>query len=357
MKRISLTLALLLLAARALVAEPTAAVPANAPTVDPMAEALPVLQARYIDFAGLHYQSGDRLADLVARSAGKISVMMPGTTVSAPILTAALPDAVVYWRLASFAPRKDWAGLGDDLKTMIDAQHVSGAILDLRANASDDYAGAAQVLGFFVPGDSSLLKYIPPDKTDATRTRVSVAERHFDGPIVVLTNGQTAGAAEALAGCLKSDGGLVVGQPTAGTGFEDHPLSNGQTLHFAVALPARAGDTMIRPVVPDLALNVEERNESAALMLIREGRILDVIQESSERRRMSEASLVNGQDPEWDSYLATLENGSALLSLPRIHDPVLVTALDSLRAIRLSERAAPVEAASNTTHTAGTSVQ
>jgi hypothetical protein len=357
MKGIHLAFAVLLLTARALVAEPTAAVPPKPPAVDPVAEALPVLQARYVDFAGLHYQSGDHLGDLVARSAGKLSVVMPGVAVASPILTAVLPDAVVYWRLGSFAPKKDWASLAEDLKTMIDAQHVSGAVLDLRANGSNDYAGAAQVLGFFVPGDSSLLKYIPQDKTEATRGLLSVPDRHFDGPIIVLTNGQTAGAAEALAGCLKSDGGLVVGQPTAGTGFEEHPLSDGETLRFAVTLPAQPGDTMIRPVVPDLALNVDEHNERAALMLIREDRILDVIQESSERRRMSEASLVNGQDPEWDSYLATLENGSALLSLPRIHDPVLVTALDSLRAIRLSERAAPVQAASNTTHTAGTSVQ
>ena len=52
---------------------------------------------------------------------------------------------------------------------------------------------------------------------------------------------------------------------------------------------------------------------------------------------MSEASLVQGQDPEWDDYLSSLEKGPVLLSLPHIHDPVLIAALDSLRAIRFSQ--------------------
>jgi hypothetical protein len=78
---------------------------------------------------------------------------------------------------------------------------------------------------------------------------------------------------------------------------------------------------------------------------------------------MSEASLVNGQDPEWDAYLATLQNSPVLLSLPRIHDPVLVAGLDSVRAIRLSgsptavPAAQPSQAAANDAKPANTSVQ
>jgi hypothetical protein len=92
------------------------------------------------------------------------------------------------------------------------------------------------------------------------------------------------------------------------------------------------------PVVPDIALKVNDRTEKAALVLIRDNHISDVIEESAERHRLSEASLVKGQDPELDDYLASLEKGPVLLSLPVIHDVVLISALDSLRAIRLSER-------------------
>jgi hypothetical protein len=76
-------------------------------------------------------------------------------------------------------------------------------------------------------------------------------------------------------------------------------------------------------------------------VLIKDNHILDVIQESPERHRLSEATLVQGQDPEWDDYLASLEQKPFLLSLPVIHDVVLITALDSLKAIQLSQRSPP----------------
>jgi len=336
-----------LLAGGLLLAEPTIPVPTpSVPPADATAEALPFLQARYVDFAALHYKEGDKLSDLAARSEGKISLVMPGRVVPTPILTAALPDGIAYCRLGSFTPKKDWSGVEGELKSLIDFQHVFGAVIDLRDNSSDDYAGAAQILSFFVPNDTSLLEYAIQGKPALAQLPSVVLQGRFDGPIVVLTNGQTAGAAEALAGCLKADGALVVGRTTAGTGFEEDKLANGEILRFAIALhPSLTGDTMLRPVTPDIAMQVDDHNETAALMLIRDDHVLDVIQESAERKRMSEASLVNGQDPEWDAYLASLESAPVLLSLPRIHDPVLVTALDSVRAIRLSETSATEPAA------------
>ncbi len=354
-----------------LLAEPT--VPATAPAApaalpaDPIAEALPILQAKYADFAALHYKEGDKLSDLATRSGGKISLSMPGTTVPTPIQTASLPDDIAYCRLGSFTPKKDWAGLAAELNTLSSAQHVPGVVIDLRGNASDDYTGAAQVLGFLAPNDASLIKYVVVPKSDGKTTAPNAVVPHLNGPMVVLTNGQTAGAAETLAACLKNDGALVVGRATAGTGFEEDKLANGEIVRFATALHAQPGDNLIRPVTPDIAMTVDDHNEKAALMLIREDRVLDVIQEQADRKRMSEASLVNGQDPEWDAYLATLENAPVLLSLPRIHDPVLVAGLDSVRAIRLAggvvtAPAAPAgpatqAAAANDAKPANTSVQ
>ena len=85
-------------------------------------------------------------------------------------------------------------------------------------------------------------------------------------------------------------------------------------------------------------MTVHDHDEKAALILIKDNQILDVIQESAERHRMTEAALVQGQDPEWDDYLASLEQRPVLLSLPVIHDVVLISALDSLKAIRLSAK-------------------
>jgi hypothetical protein len=150
--------------------------------------------------------------------------------------------------------------------------------------------------------------------------------------MVVLINNQTAGAAEVLAIRLKADGALVIGRPTL-------------------------GGAASAAVEPDIALTVDDHSEKAALTLIRDNHISDVIQESVGRHRMSEAALVAGDDPEWDDYLASLERKPVLLSLPVIHDTALIRALDSLKAIRLSQKPFPAQATASASNPADASLQ
>ena len=245
--------------------------------------------------------------------------------------------ASFYWRLASFVlpPGKALPDIATQLHQA--AGTAPGIILDFRTNTTpDDYEGAKLLRTLF----------------DTTNDRM---------PIVVLTNDRTVGAAEAFAGYLQADGAIIVGRPTAGKValFQEDKLSSGQVLRYVV--PSKGDDDPVsafrfrteapawgHPVVPDIALKVNDRSEKAALVLIRDNHISDVIEESAERHRLSEASLVKGQDPELDDYLASLEKGPVLLSLPVIHDVVLIGALDSLRAIRLSERPPAGEAATTT---------
>jgi len=112
-----------------------------------------------------------------------------------------------------------------------------------------------------------------------------------------------------------------------------------------------------QPISPDIGPVVNDSTERAALALIKDNHIADVIQESAERHRMSEASLVEGEDPEWDGYLASLEKKPVLLSLPVIHDAVLISALDSLKAICLSQRPFPAQATANASPPASSSLQ
>ena len=345
---------ILLLAGPVLWADSPSVIPP--PAVDPLAEALPILQGNYPDFGSLHYQKGDRLTDLVARSNGKIDLVPPPITPPVPIITAALPNGIVYWRLGSFTPRKNWDDLASDLRGMIDYWHVVGAILDLRSNATpNDYAGAAHVAALFVPGDDSLWKYVPQKGNGVLQIPGGIPDRTFEGPLIVLTDAHTSGAAEMLAASLKNDGAVIIGSSTAGTAsyFEDVPLSSGHVLRFAVAPTdvAHIG----RPITPDIAVPMDDHSEKAALTLIRDNHILDVIEESTERHRLNEATLVKGQDPELDAYLVSLERKPVLLSLPAVHDPVLISAIDSLRAIRLSERTLPAETVANTPTSAPTS--
>ena len=64
----------------------------------------------------------------------------------------------------------------------------------------------------------------------------------------MLVNGETRGAAEALAAALHQAGaGLIIGSPTAGaaTSFKEFPLSNGERLRVATRL---SGGSMISRV-------------------------------------------------------------------------------------------------------------
>jgi hypothetical protein len=233
------------------------------------------------------------------------------------MFTTLLPGSIVYWRLGSFTPPAGWADLFSQLTAEVSGG-VGGTILDLRGNASpDDDAGAVRVLHLLVPEDESLAKFAtgPADPAGAAPPAPSFRAH---GPLIVLIDSRTGGAAEILAASLKTDGALLMGRPTVGA----------------------------KPVVPDISLNVTDVAEMLALDLIGQGRVLDVIAGTAERQRLNEAALVRGDDPEEDADLATREKKPDAASTPAAvpQDIVLVSALDSLKAIALSQRRTPTPA-------------
>jgi len=334
---------LLLFAGPMLKAEPSATTTPRSP--DPLAEALPILQAKYADFQALQFKEGDKLGDLMARSNGKIYLCEPEPTPT-PIITAFLPGNIIYWRLSSFTPETSWA----DLSAQFDqwtGQGAEGIILDLRSNtAPDDYAGAARLADFFTPNQTTLFSFMPGSGAANSEQvfRNDAPGPVFHLPVVIMTNRQTDGAAEALAACLKVQGALVVGRTTRGRAadFAEQKLSTGQVLRFAVAQVRMADGTDLwkHPVNPDISLVVNDQIEKAALDLIGQHGVLEVIRETAERHRMSEAALVQGKDPEWDAYLASREKKPETnhSTAPSVQDVVLINALDSLKAIQVSQR-------------------
>lgn len=331
-----------LLTGTALLADPS---PAPQSTADAAtAEAVPILQAGYVDFKTLHYQPGDTLKDLVARSDGGIQLLAQSEeTPARPILSALLPGNIVYWRLASFTPEKSW----NDLAAQLDqwtGQDAQGIILDLRNNvAPDDLDGAAQVDAFFARDHDSPFVIESSSVPFAPGLSFHPA-RSFPRPMVVLIDHDSKGAAEALAASLQRQGALLIGQPTPGkvAWFVQKTLSTGQVLRYLgafVYLPDRT-ELWNHPVTPDITLTVHDDTEKAAMALIDQGGVMEVIGEADGRHRMSEAALVQGENPEEDAYLATLEKNSPAgrLKVPVIRDTALISALDSLKAIEVSLR-------------------
>src|SRR2546430_12812660 len=104
---------------------------------------------------------------------------------------------------------------------------VDALVIDLRASqATNDFAMAAEFAKRFCPKGKALFTLRKPA---ARQDRVFNSDRDlaFRGLIMVLTDGDTAGAAEALADALHFyDKALIMGQPTAGRAVEysDLPL-------------------------------------------------------------------------------------------------------------------------------------
>jgi C-terminal processing protease CtpA/Prc len=269
----------------------------------------------------------------------------------APILAALLPDQVVYCRAASFSSASSWTDLAGQLGKWR-GQGVQGIVLDLRSNGSpDDFDGAAHLAGLFLPAGTPLFDL--RDARGQARSYTSLAPDSPSGagatapsavPLVVLTDAHTSGAAEALAAALRTHAALVLGEATAGRGglFADHPLASGQVLYYLAGEVVMPDGAVLwdHPVVPDIDVTADAKKERAALVLIGQQHIADVIGEAAQRHRMSEASLVRGEDPEIDASMAAQAAGHDAVSSPLAsQDIVLVDALDSLKAIRFSQQA------------------
>jgi hypothetical protein len=163
-----------------------------------------------------------------------------------PVLSKAaiLESNVVYLRASGVAN-----GLADKLNTAYRAlaasNKVIGVVLDLRFADGDDYAAAPETAKLF------------------TTPKISGP---IGGPLVVLVNGETRGAAEALATGLRESGAaLIIGSTTAGEVkmFQEFPLKNGERLRIAMT-PATPGNSpAVSHVQPDITVAISPNDERA----------------------------------------------------------------------------------------------
>jgi Peptidase family S41 len=123
---------------------------------------------------------------------------------------------------------------------------VAGAIVDLRFAGGDDYAAA--------------------QKTSELWTGPK-ASRPVAGPLVVLVNGGTSGAAEALVAELRKAGAaLIIGNPTAGAAmtFKAFSLTDGERLLIATTPVQVDGQAMPSGgLKPDITVAVNADQERA----------------------------------------------------------------------------------------------
>jgi len=146
---------------------------------------------------------------------------LPGTTVA-------------YLRISAFSDGAT-EELRENLAEIQGQEAITGLILDLRNNPGGLLDEAVGVASQFVESGDVLLRRDADGETTAEPVRADV--QAVDIPIVALTNGGTASAAEIVTGALQDhERAKVVGTTTfgAGTVLNQFTLSDGSVLLLAV---------------------------------------------------------------------------------------------------------------------------
>jgi hypothetical protein len=332
-----------------------AAQPVSAPVAVPsgeneLQEVLDLLKSRYADPAAVQDQDMNISAvEAVLRRLGPGAQLMTRPSIPVekprPIYAELLPHKIGYWRMPTFQTAKGWAPLEKQLVDWNKAG-VIGLVLDLRDfEASNDYTGAGQVTQYFTPPGSSLFSIqglqVPQQVYQNSRTQML-----WTGPLIVLINGRTRGAAEAVAAVLhRRAPALILGRSTAGQAalYTETRLSSGRYLRLATAQVILDDGSPLfgRPVTPDIGLYVDDRNEREVMIQIAQGSAVAGVRELPVRQRLSEAALVREDNPEIDAaYAAQVlekKNGRPQ-NFPATQDLALMRAMDVLRAIKLANR-------------------
>lgn len=246
-----------------------------------------------------------------------------------PFRAEILDGGVGYLRLGSLGT-ENLAQLDAALEDF-NAKQSEGVVIDLRATPpSEDFPMAAQFAERFVPKGTALFSLVRPvDKQEKIFT--SSRAPAFRGVAVVLVDGDTAGAAEALAAALRRHArAMIVGMNTSGQAveFATLPLGGGHHLRYAVAEARVAGLPPVYPrgIEPDLeVVQTDEEKQSILKDSLKKGVAGFVFE--PERARMNEAALVAGTNPEIDAP----EGEAPLLDRPLQRAVDLVTAIKIFR--------------------------
>ena len=204
--------------------------------------------------------------------------------------------------------------------------HLKGIVLDLRFADGNDFAAAAATADLFTSKEQPLLDFgngVVKSKAKADA---------ISGPIAILVNSETRGAAEALAATLRqADNGLLIGNATAGPTNAAVKLGDGSNL---------------QRVEPDIAVAVSlederERFDNPYMVALKSDMSTNQVSATNRTwvaiERISEADLVRARKNGLD--INNLEDSditperSSEPQQPVIRDPALARAVDFIKGL------------------------
>jgi Peptidase family S41 len=277
-----------------------------------------------------------------------------GSTNTEPVQARVFDGAFGYVRVGRLV-----AGVEKEFNTVVDGlrstNRLKGLVLDLRYATGLDYGAAVGIADKFFGSEQPLVDWGEGLKKSTDKPKA------IAGPVAVLVNAGTRGAAEALAAILRhTDIALLIGADTAGQAAmaKEFTLKTGQRLRIAVA-PLKVGDGKELPLgglKPDIAIEVNPENErqwfeDAFKVLPRAGATASVATNEAvtiasatnrpPRRRLNEAELVrmNREGRDMDTNNATARQPEP--ALPVVNDPALARALDLLKGLSVVQQFRP----------------
>ncbi len=146
-------------------------------------------------------------------------------------------DSIGYINLSSFIDKSP-AEVREALLDFKSHPEVKSIILDLRGNGGGLLESAVDILGFFLPKGTEVLRTRGRDAASERIYKTSHNPIYPDIPLAVLTDGTTASASEILAGAIQDlDRGVIVGTRSFGKGLvqSTRPLPYGEVLKVTVA--------------------------------------------------------------------------------------------------------------------------
>ncbi len=304
-------------------------------------KAIEALQSNF-----LSPQSFDDASRQKALLEGFVRRLSPGVTIvdtekpapaaePAPFLAEILDDRAGYLRPGRLDPAT-LAQLDTSLKSFSE-KNLPAVILDLRAvPGGSEFEAAADFARRFAPNGKMLFTI---QKPSAKQERILTSNQTpgFSGTIIVLTDSDTAGAAEALAATLRFNAGaMIVGSDTAGEAveFSDIPLGGGKSLRVAVSQVVLPDNAPLFPtgVKPDVAIALPPGELEEIFAASREKGVSQFVFEV-ERPRMNESALLSNTNPEIE--------GTRDSELPPLRDTVLQRAMDLVTAISFYKKQKP----------------
>jgi hypothetical protein len=338
-----LAAAILSLAAAALAPAQTVA-PSRTLVIDALPpealdEAVELLREHYLTPAALDEQELKRatLQGLLERLGTGASLIAAGIGANTPVSvfrSEVLDGRIGYVRLGTI--RDEHLAQLDTALAGFTTRSLASLVLDLRATPpGTDYERAAEVCRRFTPKGRVLFTVRKP-RAQEERVLTSRDDPKYAGLLVVLVDADTAGSAEVIAAVLRAEArAMVIGQQTKGEAveFADLPLPGGKVLRAAVAEVVLPQGAPVFPggLTPDLRVEVpQETTDTLLTAQVEKGAASFVFE--TERKRMNEAALVAGVNPEIEA-LEAAQRERAAKDQPPVRDVVLQRAVDFITSV------------------------